>query len=246
MHNGSPLSPDPAHDHSPPSVSSAPPPPHTLATPIPVPHSTLTSTRPAEPRPLASAISFPSVSSPGIHYATPTLSHDQMGAGSLVSAVSVPLPSIVTNSSPGVRFAATPTSARDRRGAGLMSQFSENVVVSRSLSSSVTAAVVSNSAAIPSTAAGPVGATTTGITGMVDLLRRTLLGCIPIDVVSILTNLKYFFAGQNPTFCRTFLVFAGHPRSFQNIPQILLALHLKHTEFYHFISKCKTQILQDT
>ena len=64
--------------------------------------------------------------------------------------------------------------------------------------------------------------------------------------VLILANQKYFFAGQNPTFCRTFLVFAGHSRSFQNIPQILLALHLKHTKFYHFISKCKTQILQDT
>ena len=109
-----------------------------------------------------------------------------MGAGSLVSAVSVPLPSIVTNSSPGVRFAATPTSARDRRGAGLMSQFSENAV----LSSSVTAAVVSNSAAIPSTAAEPLGVTTTGITGIVDLLAWTLLGpgkCVLISTVWSLT-----------------------------------------------------------
>ena len=50
----------------------------------------------------------------------------------------------------------------------------------------------------------------------------------------ILANLKYFFAGQNLIFWRIFLVFAGHPRFFQNIPKKSLALHLK-LLFIHLI-----------
>ena len=41
------------------------------------------------------------------------------------------------------------------------------------------------------------------------------------DIQPYLPTKNFFFAGQNPTFCRTFLVFGGHPWSFQNIPQIL-------------------------
>ena len=106
-----------------------------------------------------------------------------------------------------------------------------------------------------------------------DLLFDMCCMCYRAD--SILANLKYFFAGQNPTFCRTFLVFAGHPppRSFhklsclgdnrdrflchsetdkcqrnmlQTCEELALTIYLKHTKFYHFISKCKTQILQDS
>ena len=50
--------------------------------------------------------------------------------------------------------------------------------------------------------------------------------------VPILANLKYFFAGQNPTFCRTFLVFAGHPQSFLNIPQKIIGPTPQTHSFY--------------